>query len=157
MQVPSNVDRALLRALAEFRHRLRQFLQASEQAAHGAGLHPQQHQLLLQVAACELQGGATIAYVAERLGVRHNSAVELTNRCVDEGLVVRQVDPEDGRRVVLEITTRGEVLLQQLAAFHAQELGERGQGLIAALTRIQQSRGAEVGERLRVDRAEEDS
>ena len=40
----------MIQALAEFRHRLRQFLTFSEAAAENAGLQPQQHQLLLQVA-----------------------------------------------------------------------------------------------------------
>ncbi|HKW97452.1 MAG TPA: hypothetical protein VJN43_06940 [Bryobacteraceae bacterium] len=34
-------------SLAEFRHQIRRFLHFSEQAARGAGLEPQQHQLLL--------------------------------------------------------------------------------------------------------------
>jgi hypothetical protein len=40
----------LLRTLAGFRFELRQFLHISELAAVEAGLQPQQHQLLLQVA-----------------------------------------------------------------------------------------------------------
>ena len=40
----------LLRTLADFRFELREFLYFSECAAVEAGLQPQQHQLLLQVA-----------------------------------------------------------------------------------------------------------
>ena len=43
-------DRLKLRNLAEFRYELRQFLQFSEGCASEAGLHTQQHQLLLQLA-----------------------------------------------------------------------------------------------------------
>jgi len=39
-----------IKKLAEFRHRLRLFLQFSENAAEKLGLQPQQHQLLLQIA-----------------------------------------------------------------------------------------------------------
>jgi hypothetical protein len=46
---PANPDR-LLAILAEFRFELRRFLHFSECAALEAGLQPQQHQLLLQIA-----------------------------------------------------------------------------------------------------------
>jgi hypothetical protein len=44
----------LLKTLAEFRYELRRFLLFSECAALEAGLQPQQHQLLLQVAGSPL-------------------------------------------------------------------------------------------------------
>ena len=47
---PNGVPAAQLRTLAEFRYRLRMFLQFSENAAQKLGLQPQQHQLLLQIA-----------------------------------------------------------------------------------------------------------
>ena len=59
---------ALLRTLADFRFELRRFLHFSEIAATEEGLHPQQHQLLLQVAGAPEGTVVTIAYAAERLG-----------------------------------------------------------------------------------------
>jgi hypothetical protein len=53
--------RLLLRTLAEFRYELRQFLHFSERAAVEAGLQPQQHQLLLQVAGASEGQAVTIA------------------------------------------------------------------------------------------------
>jgi DNA-binding MarR family transcriptional regulator len=98
--VPPGPD-PLLRTLAEFRFELRCFLHFSERAALEAGLHPQQHQLLLQVAGV-LEGTAvTIAYVAERLGLKHNSAVELVDRSEREGLMARTVDAADKRRAIM--------------------------------------------------------
>ena len=70
----------LLSTLAEFRFELRQFLQFSESASLEAGLQPQQHQLLLQVAGAAEGTAVTIAYAASRLGLKHNSAVELVDR-----------------------------------------------------------------------------
>ena len=76
----------LLRTLAEFRYELRRFLHFSECAALDAGLQPQQHQLLLQVAGAPQDTAVTISYAAERLGLKHNSAVELVDRSEREGL-----------------------------------------------------------------------
>ena len=76
---------SLLRTLAEFRFELRCFFQFSEFAALEAGLQPQQHQLLLQVAGAHEAAVVTIAYAAERLGLKHNSAVELVNRLARSG------------------------------------------------------------------------
>src|ERR1700733_10941694 len=80
---------SLLRTLADFRFELRRFLHFSEIAATEEGLHPQQHQLLLQVAGAPEGAVVTIAYAAERLGLRHNTVVELVNRSEGEGLLVR--------------------------------------------------------------------
>ena len=79
-----------LRTLAEFRHRLRLFLQFSENAAQKLGLQPQQHQLLLQIAGAPDGTATTVGYAAERLGLRHNTAVELSNRSEEAGLIRRK-------------------------------------------------------------------
>ncbi|HMF75415.1 MAG TPA: MarR family transcriptional regulator [Bryobacteraceae bacterium] len=128
----------LLQALAEFRYQLRTFLQFSENAAHEVKLHPQQHQLLLQIAGAPDGCAATIAYAAERLGLRHNSVVELVNRSATEGLLVRTDDPHDGRRVVLRITPAGRQILKKLSEYHARELHELGPALIRSLKRIKE-------------------
>jgi DNA-binding MarR family transcriptional regulator len=128
---------SLIERLAEFRYRLRTFLQFSEQAAHAAGLQPQQHQLLLQIAGAPSDALPTIAYAAERLGLRHNSVVELANRSVEEGLLERTSDEADARRVLLRVTSRGARLLQKLAAHHRSELDVMGPALIEALTHIE--------------------
>jgi DNA-binding MarR family transcriptional regulator len=122
--------------LAEFRYRLRRFLHFSEQAATAAGLQPQQHQLLLQIAGAPAGAVPTIAYAAERLGLRHNSVVELANRSEDEGLLERVSDEVDARRVLLRVTPRGNRVLHKLAAHHRSELEIMGPALIEALTAI---------------------
>src|SRR5580692_7830902 len=88
-------SRLLLRTLAEFRYELRRFLHFSECAALEAGLQPQQHQLLLQVAGAPEGEAVTIAYAAERLSLRHNSTVELVDRSEREGLLERTTDNDD--------------------------------------------------------------
>ena len=130
-------ERKLLQALAEFRHQLRAFLQFSERAAEQVRLHPQQHQLLLQVAGAPQSVTVNIAYAARRLGLHHYSAVELVNRSASEGLLGRASDPEDRRRVTLEITTKGARILKGLSKSHTRELRELGPVLIRSLKRIE--------------------
>ena len=131
---------SLLEALAEFRFRLRAFLQFSERAAEDHKVRPRQHQLLLQIAGAPAGVPTTINYLAERLGLRQNSTVELADRCEHEGLVRRTEDTTDRRRVVLSITTTGRGVLDSLSETHARELDEFAPELIRALERIKSAR-----------------
>lgn len=139
----------LLRTLAEFRYELRQFLHFSERAAVAAGLQPQQHQLLLQVAGAAEGDAVTIAYAAERLSLRHHSVVELVNRSEREGLLTRTVDTRDRRRAILELTRKGELVLDRLAEDHARELTEMAPRLAKALKRIGMSAQDSAGSKTR--------
>jgi DNA-binding MarR family transcriptional regulator len=122
-----------IRALAEFRYTLRRFLHFSEAAATSAGLTPQQHQLLLQIAGAPDGVPTSISYLAERLALRHNSTVELGTRCEAAGLVERTGDPANRRHVVLRLTPEGSRILRQLSEAHGRELHELGPELVAAL------------------------
>lgn len=133
-----NRPQGLLSTLAEFRYALRQFLQFSEQAATSAGLQPQQYQLMLQVAAAPPTATVTVAYAAQRLGLKHNSAVELVDRSEREGLLVRREDAEDRRRTLLQLTRKGERLLERLAGDHARELTDLAPQLIRTLEHVRQ-------------------
>jgi len=147
-QSPVTAPDSLLNTLAEFRYQLRSFLHFSECAALAAGLQPQQHQLLLQVAGASPQTAVTIAYAAERLGLKHNSAVELVDRSEREGLLTRTIDREDGRRAILKVTRKGNQILGRLAGDHARELNEMAPRLASALERVrfhhEGAAGAEV-------------
>jgi DNA-binding MarR family transcriptional regulator len=131
----SDPDR-LLNTLADFRFELRRFLHFSESAALEAGLQPQQHQLLLQVAGAPPTATVTIAYAAERLEIKHNSAVELVDRSEREGLLDRTVDADDKRRAILRVTRKGRQILSRLSCDHARELNDRTPRLIHALERV---------------------
>jgi DNA-binding MarR family transcriptional regulator len=126
----------LLRTLADFRFELRRFLHFSECAALEAGLQPQQHQLLLQVAGAPGAMAVTIAYAAERLGLKHNSAVELVNRSEREGLLARTADAGDRRRAILQLTRKGKQVMARLAGDHARELNELAPRLAQALEHV---------------------
>jgi DNA-binding MarR family transcriptional regulator len=149
IELPTPATGLLLQTLAEFRYELRRFLLFSECAALEAGLHPQQHQLLLQVAGAPETAAVTIAYAAERLGLKHNSTVELVDRSEREGLLERTVDADDKRRAILRVTRKGRVVLGRLADDHAKELNELAPRLTRALKHISlnanRPRVAEVG------------
>jgi DNA-binding MarR family transcriptional regulator len=115
---------------------LRKFLLVSENAASQAGLHPQQHQLLLAVAGVPADRSPSIAYAAETLGLKHNTVVELVDRCAQEGLLERAMDPVDRRCVCLRTTARGQKVLDRLSQVHLQELSLRGPLLIQSLQSV---------------------
>ena len=122
-----------IRALAEFRYTLRQFLHFSEAAAIAAGLAPQQHQLLLQIAGAPDGASISIGYLAERLALRHHSVVELCNRSEQAGLIRRTSNPADRRTVVLTLSPQGKRILRHLSADHVRELHDLGPKLVATL------------------------
>jgi DNA-binding MarR family transcriptional regulator len=110
------------RALAGFRHALRQFLAFSEAAAAGAGLTPVQHQALLAIKGMPGTGDVSVGDLAAWLGVRHHSCVGLVDRLVMLGLVMRRADAKDGRRMTLRLTARAERRLVGLSVAHRDEL-----------------------------------
>jgi DNA-binding MarR family transcriptional regulator len=132
----SSHSRSLLHSLADFRFELRSFLCFSEQAASQNGLQPQQHQLLLQVAGAPEAATVTIAYAAARLGLKHNSVVELVDRSEREGLLERVADATDKRRILLRVTRKGSSVLNKLTGEHARELNVMAPRLMAALEHV---------------------
>jgi DNA-binding MarR family transcriptional regulator len=121
--VPSELSDRDYRTLARFRHALRVFLRFSEQAARHAGLAPNQHQLLLAIRGWDgADSGPTIGDIALLLQLQHHSVVELVNRAVLAGLVVRQPDPDDRRRQRLALTDLGAQKIAALSAAHRDEL-----------------------------------
>src|SRR5512142_640212 len=92
------------RALAEFRYQIRRFLRFSERASRAAGMEPQQHQLLLALRGLPDGNQGTIGELAERLQIQHHSTVELVDRLVKRGYVLRKRAGEDRRQVQLQLT-----------------------------------------------------
>lgn len=119
--------------LALFRYHIRRFLRFSENAAKHAGIEPQQHQLMMAVKGVPEGEQPSIRYIAERLQIRHNSAVELVDRSEARGLVKRHSDPTDLRRVIVQLTPAGEKLLRSLAESHFEEMQEQGPHLAQLL------------------------
>jgi DNA-binding MarR family transcriptional regulator len=125
-----------LHSLAEFRYHLRGFLNFSDGVAVEAGLHPQQYQLLQVVAAVPKDEMPTIAYVATRLYLRHNSTVELVNRTEQQGMLKREIDAMDHRKVLLRLTPRGKKQLTFLVEQHYAQLKQWAPEMIEVLRRV---------------------
>lgn len=134
--MPRPISRRDYEALAEIRYQIRRFVNFSEAAARTAGVEPQQHQLLLALKGLPAGEAPTIGACAERLQIRHHSAVELANRAEQQGLVVREPSATDRRAVTLSITPRGEELLAELTLAHRNELRRAAPSLVQALLEL---------------------
>jgi DNA-binding MarR family transcriptional regulator len=110
------------RRLAAFRMLLRRFQSFSEQAAEAQGLTSPQYQSLLAIKAHEGPAPFTVTVLAQRLLIKHNSAVGLVDRIEQLGLAVRTHPQSDRRSVVLRLTPKGKRILNRLAAQHRLEL-----------------------------------
>lgn len=121
--------------LADFRYALRCFLEFSEYAAVAQGLTPQQHQALLAIRASPT-GRPNIGLLAERLRIRHNSAVELADRLENCDLIRRQASPTDARSVILKLTAKGTRKLEDLTLAHRNELRQLKPEILGMLRTI---------------------
>lgn len=133
---PPELDPAEYRKLEEFRYQIRRFLHFSETAAREAGIEPQQHQALLALKGIPADFPPTIRYLADRLLLKHHSAVGLVDRLQNLGLITRHTNPADARQVLLHLTKKGERILHSLSVAHRGELEEAGPKLTAALRAI---------------------
>ncbi len=122
--------------LAEFRYALRCFLRFSESAAESAGLTMQQHQALLFIIGYPGREQVTIGELAERLQIRHHSAVGMVDRLEDQGLVERIHNGADRRQVFIGLTEKGIGVLKSLASTHRDELRHLGPQLCNMLEQI---------------------
>jgi DNA-binding MarR family transcriptional regulator len=127
-------------ALAEFRRQIRSFLHFSETTASEHGIEPQQHQLLLAVRGLPAGVNPTIRELAQRLFVRHHSAVELINRLEKSGAVARHHGTADRREVWVKLTPSGRAILRKLALAHRAELERSGPELARALKSLLRQR-----------------
>jgi DNA-binding MarR family transcriptional regulator len=109
--------------LLAFRVGLRRFLRWSEEQAAAVGLTPAQHQLLLAIRGHPDPRGPSVGELAGYLCTRHHSVVQLIDRTEQLGLVTRNREDDQDRRVVrLTLTTVGEQKLALLSAAHLEEL-----------------------------------
>lgn len=136
MPAARKLNKTQYEALASFRYALRRFLHFSETAALAAGITPQQHQALLAIKGYPGRDSVTIGELAERLQLRHHSAVGLVDRLVAEKLVVRKTSATDRRRVMVQLASRGETILEKLSALHREQLQRIGPELGQLLERL---------------------
>jgi DNA-binding MarR family transcriptional regulator len=131
--MPTKIAAADYRALAELRYRIRHFLCEGDAAARQVGLEPQQYLLLLAVRGLPQGMEATIRTLAERMALKHNSAVELIDRLETHGYVHRSLCRDDRRCVLVSLLPRGEKLLEQVARQRITELRASGAALVNAI------------------------
>ena len=124
------------RALAEFRYEITRYLAFSEQAAEAAGLRSRQYQFLLALKGLPEGMEATITNLADRLGIRHHSAVELVDRLEKRNLVKRERSNVHRSFVYVRITKIGEMMLRKLVAARKTDLQVAGPILVKALTTL---------------------
>jgi len=121
---PLRLTKSHYELLAALRYALRRFLQFSQEAAEEAGLKPQQHQALLAIKGFPGRDYVSVGELAERLNLRHHSAVGLVDRLTERQLVKRTPSATDHRRVEVRLTRQGETLIRRLSAAHWRELSE---------------------------------
>ena len=113
--------------IAAFRYMLRRFIATTDRNAAAVGLTQQQYQALLVIRADAEP--VTIRDLAERMLVKHHSAVGLVDRLVRQGLVRRERAGEDRRRVAIRFTSHGERVFRKLASVQREELRRVGPDL----------------------------
>ena len=128
------------RALAELRYRIRHFIQEGDAAAQRSNLEPQQYLMLLAIRGLPQGAVATISTLAERMALKHHSAVELINRLESHGLVRRSRSEGDKREVRVSLLPRGSKLLDRVARERLSELKASGTALVNAITALVQHR-----------------
>jgi len=124
-------------ALAEFRYLLRKFLRFSKDFLRAtAGVNPEQYEALLAIKGFDAPDGLTISQLSERLQVKHHSAVNIVDRLVERKLVTREAGETDRRRRHVQLTAKGEKLIEELAIAHRKEIRLRSADMIKALERL---------------------
>jgi DNA-binding MarR family transcriptional regulator len=121
------------RALAEFRHHIRRYLEFSDELAKKAGLEPKQYQLMLAIKGLPEGLEPTVGVLAHQLGIRHHSAVELADRAEKNGLVERV---RTGTFVFVHLTKQGERILARGVEARLEELRVAGPILVKALQKL---------------------
>ena len=122
--------------LADFRYALRQFLRYSEETAYSVGLTPQKYQALLAIRGYPDKDKVSIGELAERLQIRHHSAVGIVDRLEDQGLVSREQDEQDRRIVCVRLTPLGEEMVERIASANTDRLKGLQPELSRLLTRM---------------------
>ena len=139
------ISTAEFQALAELRYKIRSFLKEGDAAARLAGLEPQQYLMLLAIRGLSPDTPPKIRTLAERLSLKHHSAVELVDRLEQRGLVRRTRSKEDRRQVLVSLLPRGEKLLERVVQQRIGELRASGRELVKAIDALLRDERARSG------------
>src|SRR5260370_28055575 len=148
VKLAKDISSAEYQALADLRYLIRKFVREGDAAARAAGLEPQQYLLLLALRGLPEGEEATIRTLADRLALKHHSAVELIDRLEVHGYARRSRSRDDPRRVLAALLPRGEKLLEQVARDRIGELRASGPALVNAITARLGNGGSPAGKKL---------
>ena len=95
-------------------------------AASPVPLTVPQHRLLVVIS---VRGPQRIGALAADLGVNQSNASRLVDRLVDQGLLARATDPEDGRASLVSLTDAGTTALDVVNQLRLEQLRELVQDL----------------------------
>jgi DNA-binding MarR family transcriptional regulator len=118
--------------LARFRFAIRQFLSHSDSISRTAGITSQQYQTMLAIRARE-NAEVGIKELAEDMLLLPHGAVQIVNRLETIDLVQRRKSENDGRKVLVSLTSRGKRMVKRLAAAHEVELRRHEPLLVESL------------------------
>jgi DNA-binding MarR family transcriptional regulator len=121
--------------LAGMRVALRHFVAASEVINREAGITQQQYQAMLAIKTRPYEA-MTMKELAEQLLLSHQATVQLVDRLAKGGLAKRYPSEEDRRSVLLKLTRAGELLLDDLATKHLEEMLRQEPLLSQSLKRL---------------------
>jgi DNA-binding MarR family transcriptional regulator len=121
------------RALAELRYRIRLFLKEGDATAREEGLEPQQYLMLLAIRGLPVDVPGKIQTLADRLALKHHSAVELVDRLEQHGYVKRTRSREDKRQVLVSLLPKGQKVLERVVQQRISELRASGRQLVQAI------------------------
>jgi DNA-binding MarR family transcriptional regulator len=124
---------AEFRTLAELRYRIRLFLKEGDAAARSAGLEPQQYLMLLAIRGLPPEMPGKIQTLADRLALKHHSAVELVDRLERRGYVRRARGKLDRRQVLVSLLPKGQKVLDRVVQQRITELRASGRELVKAI------------------------
>jgi len=125
--------------LGEFRYSLRRFLRFSKDYLRAAaGLTPEQYEALLAIKAFNESRSLNISELSERLQVKHHSAISIVDRLADQNLIRREPSATDRRKRHLELTVKGEEVIEELGVVHRNELRARSAEMIKLLERLRE-------------------
>jgi DNA-binding MarR family transcriptional regulator len=123
-------------ALAQFRFLIQRYYNNTEKSARVVGLTSQHYRCMLQLRGLPAGEQPTIRNLAERMQIRHHSAVELVDRMEKRGLFRRVRSKKDRRTVLLSMTPRGERILSRMVRERIAELRVTGPDLVKSLSAV---------------------
>ena len=132
-------------AVGEFCLAIQRFLRASERFAGDAGLNPVEYDLLLALSAHPRGTCSSIAVLSERLLSQHHVAAGAVTRLSKKELLCTERNQRDRRSVILSLTAKGKLLLNDIALRSIGELNAQGPRMIDSLSLLMHDENGAYG------------